>query len=225
MSGVKADPVHDTAASYRIDEFGTMPQRFRSFRMDIVHAKIDHAGPTPLPSRRQRLLMLMRLKTQRRVLLVSLVAALLACAIFASLALRGDPRSEAVGLGTGIASIEALPVRAFVQAPTPRPSRPSPEESGIAGGDASFYGNELAGDRTASGERFDPERLTAAHRTLPLGSRVRVTNARTGDSVIVRINDRGPFHGNRVIDLSLGAARQIGLIRSGTARVDLALLV
>ncbi|PEQ13113.1 hypothetical protein B2G71_08815 [Novosphingobium sp. PC22D] len=102
---------------------------------------------------------------------------------------------------------------------------PSPSESGIGNGRASFYGNELAGNRTASGEIFDPKRLTAAHRTLPLGSRVRVTNARNGKSVIVRINDRGPFHGNRVIDISTAAARTIGLIRSGTGRVNLALLV
>ena len=92
-------------------------------------------------------------------------------------------------------------------------------------GQASYYGDELAGSRTASGEVFEPERLTAAHRTLPLGSRVRVTNPRTSESVVVRINDRGPFHGNRVIDLSSAAARSIGLIRSGTGRVNLALLV
>ena len=95
----------------------------------------------------------------------------------------------------------------------------------MADGEASFYGNELAGNRTASGEIFDPQKLTAAHRTLPLGSKVRVTNPRNGKTVVVRINDRGPFHGNRVIDLSTAAARSIGLIRSGTGRVNLALLV
>ena len=95
----------------------------------------------------------------------------------------------------------------------------------MADGEASYYGSELAGNRTASGEVFDPNQLTAAHRTLPLGSEVRVTNPRNGESVVVRINDRGPFHGNRVIDLSTAAARQIGLIRSGTGRVNLALLL
>ena len=95
----------------------------------------------------------------------------------------------------------------------------------MGSGDASYYGNELAGNRTASGEIFDPGRLTAAHRTLPLGSEVRVTNPNNGRSVIVEINDRGPYHGNRVIDLSTAAARTIGLIRSGTGRVNLALLV
>ena len=97
-------------------------------------------------------------------------------------------------------------------------------ETEIDGGMASYYGNELAGNRTASGERFDPDQLTAAHRTLPFGSKVRVTNMSNGDSVIVRINDRGPFAHGRVIDVSQAAAREIGMHRSGTARVKLALL-
>ena len=97
-------------------------------------------------------------------------------------------------------------------------------ETEIDGGMASYYGNELAGNRTANGERFDPGQLTAAHRTLPYGSKVRVTNMSTGDSVIVRINDRGPFTHGRVIDVSQAAAREIGMHRSGTARVKLALL-
>ena len=98
------------------------------------------------------------------------------------------------------------------------------DEAEIDGGMASYYGNELAGNRTASGERFDPGQMTAAHRTLPFGSMVRVTNVSNGDSVIVRINDRGPFSRGRVIDVSHAAAREIGMHRSGTARVKLALL-
>ena len=98
------------------------------------------------------------------------------------------------------------------------------EETEIDGGVASYYGNELAGNRTASGERFDPGQLTAAHRSLPFGNMVRVTNTSNGDSVIVRINDRGPFSHGRVIDVSTAAAREIGMHRSGTARVKLALL-
>ncbi|WP_137752276.1 septal ring lytic transglycosylase RlpA family protein [Sphingopyxis sp. L1A2A] len=97
-------------------------------------------------------------------------------------------------------------------------------ETEIGGGMASYYGRELAGNRTASGERFDPGQLTAAHRTLPFGSMVRVTNTANGDSVIVRINDRGPFAHGRVIDISHAAAREIGMHRSGTARVRMALL-
>ena len=98
------------------------------------------------------------------------------------------------------------------------------QETEIGGGMASYYGNELAGNRTASGERFNPSQLTAAHRSLPFGSRVRVTNTANGDSVIVRINDRGPLSHGRVIDVSHAAAREIGMHRSGTARVKLALL-
>jgi rare lipoprotein A len=91
-------------------------------------------------------------------------------------------------------------------------------------GVASFYGNELAGNRTASGERFNPQAMTAAHRSLPLGTKLRVTNLNNGEDVIVRVNDRGPFAKSRIIDLSLGAARDIGMVRAGTARVKLEVL-
>jgi rare lipoprotein A len=94
----------------------------------------------------------------------------------------------------------------------------------IGEGQASWYGAQFAGRPTASGERFNPQELTAAHRTLPFGSLVRVTHARTGESVVVRINDRGPFHGNRLIDLSQAAAEKIGIRSSGSGRVELALL-
>jgi rare lipoprotein A len=93
----------------------------------------------------------------------------------------------------------------------------------IAGGMASWYGARFAGHRTASGEPFDPSELTAAHRTLPFGTRVRVTDA-DGDTVVVRINDRGPFARGRVIDLSQAAARKIGLTRAGSGKVTLAVL-
>jgi rare lipoprotein A len=83
-------------------------------------------------------------------------------------------------------------------------------------GMASYY---KSGKRTANGERFMPNGYTAAHRTLPFGTRVLVTNLRNGKSVIVRINDRGPFIRNRVIDLSLGAARAVNLTNSGVAKV------
>jgi rare lipoprotein A len=94
----------------------------------------------------------------------------------------------------------------------------------IRGGTASFYGHSLRGARTASGERFNPDELTAAHPSLPFGTQVRVTNAMTGDSVMVRINDRGPFHSNRVIDLSEAAAKEIGIARMGSGKVELAVL-
>ncbi len=86
-------------------------------------------------------------------------------------------------------------------------------------GVASWYGPGFHGRATANGERFNQHDLTAAHRTLPFGTRVRVTNTRNGRSVVVRINDRGPFSGGRIIDLSRGAAGAIGLLQSGTAPV------
>lgn len=106
---------------------------------------------------------------------------------------------------------------------------PAAAEDDIAGADlgsgmASYFSREMAGNRTANGERCDPDTLTAAHRTAPFGSRIRVTSLTTGKSVIVRVNDRGPFRGGRVIDLSHAAAREIGMHRSGTAKVSLALL-
>jgi rare lipoprotein A len=91
----------------------------------------------------------------------------------------------------------------------------------LATGFASWYGPGFHGNQSASGERFNQHALTAAHRTLPFGTRVLVTNLDNGQSVIVRINDRGPFHGNRVIDVSKGAASVLGLISSGVARVRL----
>lgn len=93
-----------------------------------------------------------------------------------------------------------------------------------AEGVASYYGHELAGNRTANGERFNPRELTAAHRTLPMGTRIKVTNTTNGKSVIVRINDRGPFAKKRIIDVSLAAAERISMVRSGTARVTLELI-
>jgi rare lipoprotein A len=99
-----------------------------------------------------------------------------------------------------------------------------PEAKHLGDGEASYYGHELAGNRTASGERFNPMGMTAAHRTLPLGSKLKVTNKSNGKSVVVRINDRGPFVKHRLIDVSLGAAREIGMYRAGKAQVRLELL-
>jgi len=86
-------------------------------------------------------------------------------------------------------------------------------------GVASWYGPGFHGRRTASGERFDQNDLTAAHRNLPLGSEVRVTNLENGRSVTVEINDRGPYAKNRVLDLSKAAARRLGIIENGVAKV------
>jgi rare lipoprotein A (peptidoglycan hydrolase) len=89
---------------------------------------------------------------------------------------------------------------------------------------ASWYGRGFQGKPTAGGGVFNPHRLTAAHRTIHLGSTVKVTELRTGRSVVVRITDRGPFLPGRDIDLSYAAARQLGIVRRGVARVRLELL-
>ena len=86
-------------------------------------------------------------------------------------------------------------------------------------GRASYYGYGFAGRRTASGDVFHPDELTAAHRFLPLGTKVRVTNLVNGRSVLVTINDRGPYVRGRNIDLSLGAARELGMVSCGVTQV------
>ena len=88
-----------------------------------------------------------------------------------------------------------------------------------AEGRASYYGARHHGNKTASGERFDQHALTAAHRTLPFGSWVRVTNLRNDKSVVVRINDRGPYARGRIIDLSKKAAEQLDMLRAGVVPV------
>jgi peptidoglycan lytic transglycosylase len=89
---------------------------------------------------------------------------------------------------------------------------------------ASWYGQRFARHRTASGERFDPQGFTAAHRTLPFGSKVRVTNLHNGRSVVLTITDRGPYRTRREIDLSYGAARALGMVERGVATVRIELL-
>ena len=88
-------------------------------------------------------------------------------------------------------------------------------------GAASWYGRQFHGRKTASGETFDMNGLTAAHRTLPLNCYIRVTNKENGKSVVVKVNDRGPFHGNRVLDLSYGAAKRLGVTNAGVAKVSI----
>jgi len=91
-------------------------------------------------------------------------------------------------------------------------------------GVASYYGEEFNGRPTASGEIFDMNALTAAHRTLPLGTKVRVTNLENGRTVVVKINDRGPFVDGRILDLSKAAAKELGLLESGTAIVKIVMV-
>lgn len=88
-------------------------------------------------------------------------------------------------------------------------------------GKVTYYARRHKGRRTASGERYDPTELTMAHRTLPIGTRVRVTNLRNRRSVVVRVNDRGPYARGYVADLSLAAARQLGMLRAGIVEAEL----
>jgi len=106
----------------------------------------------------------------------------------------------------------------------PSASPASIERRHVETGQASWYGKAHQGRLTASGERFDMHALTAAHRTLPFGTIVRVTQIKSGKSVNVRINDRGPFRSGRIIDLSYEAARRLGIVARGTARVELTVI-
>ena len=98
---------------------------------------------------------------------------------------------------------------------------PRPPQQELQSGEASWYGQEFAGRATANGEIFDPMQMTAAHQTLPFGTIVEVQNQQNGRVVRVRINDRGPFVGRRVIDLSYAAARELGMIDAGVVAVTL----
>lgn len=143
----------------------------------------------------------------RRALAAALALAVAACAH--APAGREAPREPSA------APPEAAPPPA-AEAPAP-----APEEAREQTGFASFYGHKFQGRRTASGERYDVHRLTCAHRTEPFGTRLRVTDLESGKSVVVRVNDRGPFSRGRIIDLSLAAARELGMVRRGLARVKL----
>jgi rare lipoprotein A len=120
---------------------------------------------------------------------------------------------------------DAPPIQSISGAPQTRETRVSVGPFEIAfSGMASWYGPGFDGNYSASGEVFNQNAMTAAHRTLPFGTQVRVTNMDNGLSVVVRINDRGPFHGDRVIDVSTAAAEAIGLVNSGVAPVSLEVL-
>ena len=121
--------------------------------------------------------------------------------------------------GAFLAALAVLVLLAGGCAGTRRPAATPPDLA--EAGEASWYGIEERGRPTASGEPMDPGALTAAHRTLPFGTIVEVTNVESGASVQVRINDRGPFVGSRVIDLSHEAARRLGILSKGVAQVRL----
>ena len=117
----------------------------------------------------------------------------------------------------------ALAVHAIVAAGTAATAQEAAVTQTIQGA-ASWYGPGFHGRRTANGETFDMNALTAAHPSLPFGTQARVTNEANGESVVVRINDRGPYAGGRAIDLSREAAEDIGLIQAGVGQVTIEVL-
>ena len=124
-------------------------------------------------------------------------------------------------------ALQASTTTAPAVVPPPVVAAPKPPKRLVVStstGEASWYGPGFFGNRTANGEVFKPGTMTAAHRTLPFGTQVKVTNLRNGRETIVRINDRGPFSGQRVIDIAHGAAHHLGLVSSGIAQVRLEVL-
>jgi rare lipoprotein A len=149
--------------------------------------------------------------------------------IAASSAAAPDPAAAGVDTAVSVAMIEMVPVQSSAEVTATETAArivaPSaPQETLLGQGSASYYAAKFDGRRTASGERFDNADMTAAHRTLPFGSRVRVTNPANGRSVVVRINDRGPFTRGRLIDVSRAAAEELGMVARGHANVELALI-
>ena len=170
-----------------------------------------------------------------RSLQTAMIAGLLGMApLAASSAAAPDAAAAQIDAATSAAVIELVPVQPttevtgpapaadFDSAEAPAPS--SPQETRIGRGSASYYAAKFHGRRTASGEMFDNRAMTAAHRTLPFGTLVRVTNPANGASVVVRITDRGPFTRDRMIDVSRAAAEELGLIARGHATVELAVI-
>jgi rare lipoprotein A (peptidoglycan hydrolase) len=138
----------------------------------------------------------------------------------------GAPDPASAGEIAGGRPQETTPPKPAPSTVAPPAPAKGPETSGrfVQEGMAAWYGTKFNGRKTASGERFNMQKCTAAHRTLPFNSLVKVTNLKNKASVVVRINDRGPFVKSRIIDLSRAAARKIGLDKTGTApvRIELA---
>jgi rare lipoprotein A len=161
------------------------------------------------------------------VIFETLRAALMLGTILTNVIVFGSPATP-FGLMAVPPETTSLPVPAPVPAATPKVLprlekviNPVTQAVRLSHGLASWYGHALDRHHTASGEIFDSEKLTAASNLLPMGTRVKVTNLKTGLSVIVKINDRGILSAGRVIDLSKAAAEQIGLLRMGVAPVSL----
>lgn len=199
-----------------------MPVRFAFFLRTAVSARVMPTGNRALGHDARSF--------GRRSFHAIAVAGVLAMTpLAASTAAAPDPSAASLEPATSAALIELVPIQpdASVTAPaTAIDDAPAsaPQETVLGQGSASYYAAKFHGRRTASGETFDNRAMTAAHRSLPFGSLVRVTNPANGQSVVVRINDRGPFTRGRMIDVSRAAAEELGMVARGHAMVELALI-
>lgn len=131
-------------------------------------------------------------------------------------------RSSLCALAMALALIPTAQAQTAASAPAAKPAAPAPAASGeVSEGKIAWYGRNFAGRKTASGQRFDPNALTMAHKTLPFGTRVKVTNLANNRSVVLRVNDRGPTQADRVGDVSLAAAQRLRMTRSGVVNAKL----
>ena len=144
--------------------------------------------------------------------------------------LRAAATAAALGLAASFAVAQTTPPAATAPAPAVAPTPPPAAapataavtaSAGVESGKIAWYGRKFAGRRTASGEHFNPDALTMAHKTLPFGTLVKITNPANKKSVTVRVNDRGPTQADRIGDVSLAAARALGMVRSGVTNVEL----
>jgi len=141
--------------------------------------------------------------------------------------LRSALAAAILSLGSSTVLAQANAVGAAASAPTSAPTAApaaAATDSAAERGKIAWYGRKFAGRKTASGEAFNPEALTMAHKTLPFGTRVKITNPKNNKSVTVRVNDRGPTQADRVGDVSYAAARQLGMLKSGVIEAELAVV-
>jgi rare lipoprotein A len=125
-------------------------------------------------------------------------------------------------VAAGVAHAQTTAAPSASAAPAAAAAATAAASTGAESGKIAYYGRKFAGRKTASGERFNPNAMTMAHRSLPFGSTVKVTNSKSGKSVVLRVNDRGPNSpADRVGDVSLAAARKLGMLRSGVIAADL----
>jgi len=132
--------------------------------------------------------------------------------------LRGALTASLLALGVSVAVAQGASAAAPASAPA------SAVAAATESGKLAWYGKKFAGRTTASGERYNPEAMTMAHKTLPFGTRVKVTNPKNGKSVTLRVNDRGPTQADRVGDVSMAAARQLGMINMGVIDAELSVV-